>query len=48
MEGWQKENVVIYICVVVMVLGLFAMSHSWFSLIPIALMFCINTPPPSK
>ena len=32
MEGWMKENCVIYACTTATVLGLFCMSHSWHSL----------------
>ena len=45
MEGWMKENCVIYACTTATVLGLFCMSHSWHSLWALGMLaFCNMCP----
>ena len=44
MEGWMKENTVLYVCASATVLGLYAMSHSWHSLWALAMLAFVNMP----
>jgi high-affinity Fe2+/Pb2+ permease len=42
MTSWQKENILTMICIVVLVLGLYWMSHSWHALWGLLLLANIN------
>ena len=44
MEGWMKENCVIYVCVTIAVVGLYALSGSWHSLWPMGMLAFCNMP----
>ena len=44
MEGWRKENCVIYVCITAAVVGLFYMSKSWHSLWPLMMLAFCNFP----
>lgn len=44
MEGWQKENVITIICMTVLILSIYYMSHSMHSLWGFLLLLNLNTP----
>ncbi len=44
MRDWMIENCVIYVCTTALVLGLFALSHSWHALWGLMMLVCLNSP----
>lgn len=44
MESWRIENCVTIVATVALILGLYALSNSWYSLFGFGLMMNVNSP----